>query len=72
MRYSGMRITVDIEETVLDDLVKFTGEGKKSPAVAKAVEEYVRRLKMKEFGRQLRVGEFDYPVTNDEVERQGF
>ena len=67
-----MRITVDIEDGVLDELVKMTGETKKSPAVAKAVTEYVRRLKMKEFGRLLREGAFDYPATNDEIEKQGW
>ena len=46
-----MRITVDIEESVLDDLVKLTGETKRSPAVAKAVEDFVRRQKLREFGR---------------------
>ena len=54
-----MRITVDIEEGVLDDLVKLTGEAKRSPAVAKAVGEYVRRQKLKEFGRLIRQGAFD-------------
>ncbi len=53
-----MRITVDIEETVLDDLVKLTGETKRSPAVAKAVEDFVRRQKLKEFGRLIRQGAF--------------
>jgi Arc/MetJ family transcription regulator len=67
-----MRITIDIEESVLADLVKMTGETKKSPAVAKAVAEYVRRLKMKEFGHLLREGAFDYPHTNDEIEKQGW
>jgi hypothetical protein len=53
-----MRITVDIEEGVLDDLVKLTGETKRSPAVAKAVEDFVRRQKLKEFGRLIRQGAF--------------
>lgn len=71
-RSPRMRITVDIDDATLDDLVKMTGETKKSPAIAKAVNEYVRRLKMKEFGRLLREGSFDYPMTNDEVEKQGW
>lgn len=54
-----MRITVDIEESVLDDLVALTGETKRSPAVARAVGDYVRRLKLKEFGRLIRQGAFD-------------
>ncbi len=53
-----MRITVDIPDTVLDDLVKLTGETKRSPAVAKAVEDFVRRQKLKEFGRLIRQGAF--------------
>lgn len=54
-----MRITVDIDESVLDDLVALTGETKRSPAVARAVGDYVRRLKLKEFGRLIRQGAFD-------------
>lgn len=67
-----MRITVDIDDATLDELVKVTGETKKSPAVAKAVTEFVRRAKMKEFGKLLREGSFDYPATNDEIEKQGW
>ncbi|MSU20782.1 MAG: DUF2191 domain-containing protein [Pedosphaera sp.] len=64
-----MRITVDIDEGVLDELVKITGETKKSPAVSKAVVEFVRRKKAREFGRMLREGAFDFPVTNNDVEK---
>jgi Bacterial antitoxin of type II TA system, VapB len=64
-----MRITVDIEDESLDELSRITGQDKKSPAVAFAVNEYIKREKAKEFGRLLREGAFDYPATNDEVER---
>ena len=62
-----MRITVDIEESVLDDLVKLTGETKRSPAVARAVEDFVRRQKLREFGRLIREGAFSdaFPVGYD-------
>ena len=62
-----MRITVDIEEGILDDLVKLTGETKRSPAVAKAVEDFVRRQKLKEFGRLIRQGAFSdaFPADYD-------
>jgi|GEM_PF-1108634 len=53
-----MRITVDIDESVLNDLVAITGETKKSPAISKAVEDFVKRSKMKEFGRLLMEGAF--------------
>lgn len=64
-----MRITVDIEEKILDDLTKITGESKMSPAVSKAVTAFVKRAKAKEFGKMLREGAFDFPMTNDEIEK---
>jgi len=65
-----MRITVDIDEATLEDLSRITGESKKSPAIALAVGEYVKREKAREFGKLLREGSFDYPSTNDEIEKQ--
>jgi Bacterial antitoxin of type II TA system, VapB len=64
-----MRITVDIKDESLDELSRITGQDKKSPAVAFAVNEYIKREKAKEFGKLLREGAFDYPATNDQVER---
>jgi Arc/MetJ family transcription regulator len=64
-----MRVTVEIDNATLDDLAKITGESKKSPAVALAVNEYIRREKAREFGKLLREGSFDYPATNDEIEK---
>jgi hypothetical protein len=66
----AVRITVDIEDAVLDDLIAITGDAKKSPAVAKAVEDFVKRKKAKAFGVALREGAFDYHATNDEIEAQ--
>lgn len=54
-----MRITVDIDEPLLDDLLAITGDTKRSPAVAKAVEAFVRRAKLREFGRLIRQGAFE-------------
>jgi metal-responsive CopG/Arc/MetJ family transcriptional regulator len=65
-----MRITVEIDESTLNDLARITGESKKSPAVAKAVIEFVKRKKAKEFGALLREGAFDYNYTNEEIEAQ--
>ena len=64
-----MRITVDIDEDLLSDAMRLTGETKKGPAVVKAASEFVRRQMAREFGRKLMEGEFgDYPMTNDELE----
>ncbi len=56
-----MRITVDIEEDILTDLLEITGDKNKSPAIARAVTDYVRRKKASEFGRLIREDAFDYP-----------
>lgn len=63
-----MRITVDLDEATLEDLARITGESKKSPAIAKAVAEFVNRKKAREFGTLLREGAFDYDLTNEEIE----
>jgi len=66
-----MRITVDIEANDLAELLKLTGEKKKSSAVNKVVTDYLNRKKAKEFGRLLREGHFDIDFTNEDVEKGG-
>ncbi len=63
-----MRITVEVDRSTLEELKRRTGMKKMSPAIAMAVEEYVRRRKARDFGRLIREGAFDYPMTNEEVE----
>ena len=63
-----MRLTIDVAEEELNELMDLTGEKKKGPAVLKAALEFVRREKVREFTRRVMAGEFDYPVTNDELE----
>jgi Arc/MetJ family transcription regulator len=53
---------VDIEAEVLAELLRITGDRNKSPAVARAVTEFVRRQQAREFGRMIREGVFDYPA----------
>ena len=43
-----MRTTLEIDERLLRDIVKATGEKTKSKAVAKALEEYARIVSMDE------------------------
>ncbi len=56
-----MRISVEIDEAILRDAMDLTGENNRSPALAKAVTEFVRRRKAREFGKLIRAGAFDYP-----------
>jgi hypothetical protein len=64
-----MKITIDIDEKLLQDAMILTGERKKGPAVVKAASQYIKREMSKKFGHMLREGEFgDYPLTNEELE----
>ncbi len=63
-----MRMTVEIDEETLDELLKITGHKKNSPAVAFVVRDFINRKKAKDFGQMLREGKFDYPATNEEIE----
>ncbi len=63
-----MRITVDVDESTLDELLQITGEKAKSPAVAKAVEQFVKRAKARDFAVLIREGEFDYPAEGEKEE----
>jgi hypothetical protein len=63
-----LRITVEIDENTLRDVLRITGERKKSTALSKAVAEFINRKKAAEFGRLIRENAFDYPLTNEEVE----
>lgn len=65
-----MRMTVDLDEKTLEELLKVTGIKKNSPAVAFAVRDFLNRKKARDFGRMLREGAFDYPATNEQVEER--
>jgi len=63
-----MRITVEIDAKELRLIQQATGQKKKSPAVSKALSDYLRMQQKRVFiGRALR-GETNYSLTNDELE----
>jgi len=62
-----MRVTVDIEEKTLDRVLAITGEKSKSPALAKAIEEFVNRATAREFGARIREGAFDYELNDEQL-----
>ncbi|MBC7189235.1 type II toxin-antitoxin system VapB family antitoxin [Candidatus Aerophobetes bacterium] len=43
-----MRTTIDIDEKILNDVVKITGEKSKTKAINKALQEYIQKIKIKE------------------------
>ncbi len=63
---TAMRISVDISEEILNEVMNMTGEKSKSASLSKAINEFVRRRRAKDFGRLIREGAFDYEI-NDEM-----
>lgn len=48
-----MRTTLNIDEKLIDEVAKLTGEKNKGKAVNKALEEYIRRKKIEELRAML-------------------
>lgn len=63
-----MRITIEIEENKLDEVLTATGERKKSPAVAVALDEFLENRRRLAFLDRVMAGKTDYQATNEELE----
>lgn len=63
-----MRITVEIDDKKIAKIVKATGQKKKSPAVAQALDEYLEDRKRKDFLTKVLSGKTDYAASNEELE----
>lgn len=63
-----MRITIEIEEKKLNEVLTATGQRKKSPAVAVALDEFLENRRRQAFLDRVLAGKTDYQATNDEVE----
>jgi Arc/MetJ family transcription regulator len=66
-----MRITIDIDESNLAAVQQATGIRKRSPAIRRAVADYVRDLERKRFIRKVMEGKSDYALSNEELEARG-
>ncbi len=66
-----MRVSVEIEESLVKDIMELTGETKMSAGIAKAVELFANRKKAVAIIRSLREHPLDYAYTNDEIEDWG-
>jgi hypothetical protein len=65
-----MHVTVEIPDETMADLCRVLRAKDTPSAVAKAVAEFVRCEKARDFALRLRKGEFDYPATNSQIESQ--
>ena len=59
-----MRISVDVSEDILQEVMAMTGEKSKGASLSKAVMEFVKRRKAREFGKLMREGAFDYDLDS--------
>jgi Arc/MetJ family transcription regulator len=65
-----MRITVDIDDFSLESVMKLTGEKKKSSAVHRAVQDYIRRAGCRKLGNLLKEGALDDAFDWEAIEKQ--
>lgn len=65
-----MRITVDIDENMLSEVLHITGIKKKSPAINKALQSYLRKTKKRNLIEKVMSGKTDYSATNEELEER--
>ena len=65
-----MRITIDLDESQLKQIQAVTGMKKKSPAVGKALQTYLREMTKKRILRMVKEGRTDYSTSNKELERR--
>ena len=63
-----MRITVTIPEDKVEAVLRLTGIPKKSPAIARAVDEYLDMAARQRFAAQILEKQIVYDVTNEEIE----
>lgn len=66
-----MRVSVELTESLIKEIMELTGETKMSAGIAKAVELFVNRKKAVGIIRSLRENPLDYAYTNDEIEDWG-
>ncbi|MGH7975503.1 MAG: type II toxin-antitoxin system VapB family antitoxin [Limisphaerales bacterium] len=63
-----MRITVEIDASELRQIQKVTGQKKKSPAVSRALSEFIKLQARQKFIERALSGGTDFSLTNEELE----
>ncbi|MGA3180057.1 MAG: type II toxin-antitoxin system VapB family antitoxin [Verrucomicrobiota bacterium] len=63
-----MRITIEIDANDLSRIQKITGQKKKSPAVARALTEYLNWRRRHQFVERVLAGKTDFSLSNGELE----
>lgn len=66
-----MRATVEVSRATLVRVQRATGIRRNSPAIAKALEEYLAELKKREIIRRVLSGKTNYSTDNEALEAAG-
>lgn len=70
-----MKVSVEVDEDTLAQLIEFTGESKKGPAIMKAASDFLRQKRLLKFVDDARAGKFanafDEDYHPDQNERLG-
>ena len=63
-----MRITIDVDAAELKRIQRITGQKKKSPAVSRALTEFLKLQERQRFIERALAGQTDFSATNEELE----
>jgi hypothetical protein len=63
-----MRITFEIDADDVKKIQKITGQKKKSPAISRALADYLQMRERRAFIEKALAGQTDYPLTNEQLE----
>lgn len=63
-----MRITIDISDEKLEKVLRLTGISRKSPAISRALDDYLDMVARQEFAALILEKKVRYDATNDEIE----
>jgi Arc/MetJ family transcription regulator len=63
-----MRITIELDAENMKRIQKITGQKKKSPAVARALSEFIHQYQRRQFIERALSGQTDFSLTNEELE----
>jgi len=66
----SMRVTIEIPAKDLQQIQKLTDQKKKSPAVTRALSEFIRLHQKRRFLERVLSGRTDYALTNQQLEDQ--
>jgi hypothetical protein len=63
-----MRITFEIDANDLKQIQQITGQKKKSPAISRALADFLRMRQRQAFIEKALSGKTDYALTNEDLE----